>query len=259
MFSGRDFTYADRAEAPLVAIVNQSMARHNWGESDLVGQRISTDKGEHWATIVGVVGDVRQYGLNRPATDEVFVPLHQNAMREASVLMRTAGNPLLMSKDLVKAAHAIDAQQPVVRIFTLEQIRNEWLASPRLTAVLIALFAGLALVITLAGISGVMALAVSQRTREIGIRMALGASKATVLMMVLRQGMILVILGLILGAISTPPLSRMMSDLLFGVKPTDPVTFVAVAVMLLAVAAVACFVPSRRAASVDPMVALRSE
>jgi putative ABC transport system permease protein len=125
--------------------------------------------------------------------------------------------------------------------------------------VLIALFAGLALVITLAGISGVMALAVSQRTREIGIRMALGASKTTVLMMVLRQGMILVVLGLILGAVSTPPLSRLMSDLLFGVKPTDPITFMVVAVTLLTVAAVACFVPSRRAASVDPMVALRSE
>jgi len=147
----------------------------------------------------------------------------------------------------------------VTRILTLEQIRNEWLASPRLTAILITIFAGLALVITLAGISGVMALAVSQRTREIGIRMALGATRESVLGMVLRQGMLLVAIGLVIGLASAPPLTRMMKDLLFGVQSTDPPTFLAVALVVLAVAAGACFVPSRRAASVDPMIALRSE
>ena len=256
---GRDFTSDDKADAPKVAMVNQSLARHNWGDADPVGQRVSADGGKTWITIVGVVADVKQYGLNRPATDEFYVPLAVSPLLQAAILIRTATNPLLLNKEIVKAVHEIDPQQPVIRVMTLEQIRNEWLASPRLTAVLITLFASLALVITLAGISGVMALTVSQRTREIGIRMALGASKATVLMMVLRQGMILVVLGLVLGAISTPPLSRMMSDLLFGVKPTDPLTFLAVAVTLLTVAAVACFVPSRRAASVDPMVALRAE
>jgi putative ABC transport system permease protein len=255
---GRDFTIADREEAP-AAIINASMARHQWGDTDPIGQRVSTDQGKLWVPIVGVVGDVRQYGLNRPASDEIYFPMAANALREASVLIRTSGNPLLMNKEIARAAHEIDAQQPVTRILTLEQIRNEWLASPRLTAMLITIFAGLALVITLAGISGVMALAVSQRTREIGIRMALGATRETVLRMVLWQGMALVVLGLVVGSASAPPLTRLMKDLLFGVQSTDPLTYLAVASVVLTVAAAACLIPSRRAASVDPMTALRAE
>jgi putative ABC transport system permease protein len=256
---GRDFSADDKTDAPKVAIINQSMARHNWGDADPIGQRVSADNGKTWITIVGVVADVKQYGLNRAATDEFYVPLESSPLLQAVILIRTSANPLLLNKEIVKAVHEIDPQQPVIRILTLEQIRNEWLASPRLTAALITLFAGLALVITLAGISGVMALSVSQRTREIGIRMALGATRGSVLGMVLGQGMVLVALGLVLGAVSTPPLTNMMRELLFGVKPTDPLTFVTVALTLLVVAAIACFVPSRRAASVDPMVALRAE
>jgi predicted permease len=256
---GRDFTYTDRGPTNAAAIINASFARHQWGDSDPLGQRISTDEGKNWATIVGVVGDVRQYALNRPPVDEVYFALANNAMREASVLIRTAGNPLQMKKEIALAAHRIDPQQPVTRILTLEQIRNEWLASPRLTAILITIFAGVALMITLAGISGVMALVVTQRTREIGIRMALGATRESVLRMVLWQGMVLVVMGLVIGSAGAPPLTRMMKDLLFGVQSTDPATFAAVAVILLAVAAAACLVPSRRAASVNPITALRAE
>ncbi|NDQ58181.1 MAG: ABC transporter permease, partial [Acidipila sp.] len=264
LLAGRDFTDGDSAEAPKVAIINQSMARHNWGQSNSaqgnpVGQRISGDDGKTWITIVGVVGDVRQYALNRPATDELYVPLRQNVLLGANVLVRTAGNPMLMSRDVMRLVHDIDPLQPVTRVYTLEQIRSEWLASPRLTALLITLFAGLALLITIAGISGVMALAVSQRTREIGIRMALGATKASVMRMVLWQGMLLVVIGVALGIAGAPPLTRLMSDLLFGVRPTDPLTFFLVGLTLLTVAALACLVPSRRAASVDPMLALRNE
>jgi predicted permease len=259
LLGGRDFTTADRKEGPLVGIINASLARHQWGDSNPIGQRASADDGKSWMTIVGVVGDVKQYGLNRPVTDEFYVPMASNPLREASVLIRTSTNPLLMSKEIVRAAHEIDPQQPVVRVLTLEQIRNEWLASPRLTALLITIFAGLALIITLAGISGVMALSVSQRTREIGIRMALGATRESVLRMVLWQGMVLVVIGLVIGSAGAPPLTRMMKELLFGVQSTDPLTFAAVALVLLTVAAAACFVPSRRAASVDPMTALRSE
>jgi predicted permease len=258
MIRGRDFTSADREGSP-AAIINASLARHFWGESDPIGQRVSTDDGKIWVPIVGIVGDVRQYGLNQPAADEMYFPMAVNSLREASVLIRTSGNPLLMNKEIARAAHEIDPLQPVLRILTLEQIRNEWLASPRLTAILITIFAGLALVITLAGISGVMALAVSQRTREIGIRMALGATREKVLRMVLWQGMVLVVVGLAIGSAGAPPLTRMMRDLLYGVQSTDPVTYVAVALVVLAVAAAACFIPSRRAASVDPLVALRSE
>jgi len=259
LLRGRDFTSADRVESDMVAIINSSLAAHDFPNSDPIGQRVSADQGKQWATIVGVVGDVRQYGLNRAPTDELYVPMALSPMRGANVLIRTQGNPLLMNKEIAHEVHAIDPQQPVTRMLTLEQIRSEWLASPRLTAMLIAIFAGLALVITLAGISGVMALAVSQRTREIGIRMALGATRESVLRMVLWQGMVLVAIGLVIGFAGAPPLTRMMKDLLFGVQSTDPLTFLAVSLMVLAVAAGACFVPSRRAASVDPMVALRSE
>ncbi len=259
MLRGRDFVNTDRGPTNAVAIINASFARHHWGDSDPMGQRVSTDEGKNWGTIVGVVGDVRQYALNRPPTDEAYFPMANNSLREASVLIRTSGNPLLMNKEVARAAHRIDPQQPVTRIMTLEQIRNEWLASPRLTAILITIFAGLALVITLAGISGVMALAVSQRTREIGIRMALGATRESVLRMVLWQGMVLVVIGLVVGIAGAPPLTRLMKELLYGVQSTDPLTFGAVALVVLSVAAAACFIPSRRAASVDPITALRSE
>jgi putative ABC transport system permease protein len=259
LLRGRDFTSADRDEGEQVGIINAALAKHNWPNSDPLGQHVSADEGKTWMTIVGVVGDVRQFGLNRPPTDEFYVPMASSPLRGANVLIRTQGNPLLMSKEIAHEAHEIDPQQPVTRILTLEQIRSEWLASPRLTAMLITIFAALALVITLAGISGVMALAVSQRTREIGIRMALGASRESVLRMVLWQGMALVGIGLAIGFAGAPPLTRLMKDLLFGVQSTDPLTFCGVALMVLAVAAGACLVPSRRAASVDPIVALRSE
>jgi predicted permease len=259
LVSGRFFTTADKEGTMDVLLISRSLAARHWPDGDPIGQRISLDDGKHWGTIVGVVGDVRQYGLNRPPMDTLYAPLLQNAQLGGALMVHTVTDPSSMTRTIVGAVHEVDPLQPVARIRTLDDIHNEWLASPRLTTSLIALFGLLALVITLAGISGVTALAVSQRTREIGIRMALGATKASVLYMVLSQGMLLVVLGLILGALSAPPLTHQMADLLFGVKPTDPATYVAVAMMVLAVAAGACFVPSRRAASVDPMVALRSE
>jgi predicted permease len=256
---GRFFTAADTQGTMDVILISQSLARGHWPDSDPLGHRISLDDGKHWGTIVGVVGDVRQYGLSRPPMDTLYAPLLQNAQLGGVLMVHTATDPYQMARTVVGAVHEVDPQQPVVRVRTLDDIHDEWLASPRLTATFIALFAGLALVITLAGISGVTALAVSQRTREIGIRMALGATRGSVLRMVVMQGMVLVVLGLVLGALSAPPLTRPMADLLFGVAPLDPLTYIAVAIVVLAVAATACFIPSRRAASVDPLVALRSE
>jgi predicted permease len=259
LLGGRLFTAADKEGAQSVILISQSLAKRHWPDSDPTGNRISLDDGKNWLTVVGVVGDVRQYGLSRPPMDTLYAPLLQNAQLGGVLMVHTAMDPYRMSRSVVGAVHEVDPLQPVVRVRTLDDIHDEWLASPRLTASLIALFALLALIITLAGISGVTALAVSQRTREIGIRMALGATRGSVLRMVLSQGMVLVILGLILGAVSAPPLTHLMADLLFGVKPTDPLTYLAVAFVVLAVAAAACFIPSRRAASVDPMVALRAE
>jgi ABC-type antimicrobial peptide transport system permease subunit len=154
--------------------------------------------------------------------------------------------------------HAIDPNQPLARIRTLEQFRGDALASPRLTAILLGIFAALALVITSAGLAGVVAFSVSQRTQEIGVRMALGADRTEVLAMVLRQGMGLVLVGLALGLVGAVALTRLMSGLLYGVRATDPATYAFMGIVLVLVAAAACLAPARRAATVDPMVALRS-
>jgi len=256
---GRLFTAGDKDKTQQVVIVSASLAKRNWPNEDPIGQRVSTDDGKSWNTVVGVVGDVRQYGLNRPPVDTLYGALLQNPTLSGVLLVHTTSDPRQMSHSIVAAVHEVDAQQPVVRVRTLDEVHDEWLASPRLTATLVGLFASLALIITLAGISGVTALAVSQRTHEIGIRMALGATRGRVLRMVVGEGLVLVTLGLIFGAGSAPIVTRPMADLLFGVKATDPATYVAVAVLVLAVAATACFIPSRRAASVDPLRALRAE
>ena len=256
---GRLFTAADKEKTMEVVIISETLAKRHWPNGDAIGHRVSTDDGKSWSTVVGVVGDVRQYGLNRPPVDTLYAPMLQNPALGGVLLVHTTADARQMSHTVVAAVHEVDPQQPVVRVRTLDDVHDEWLASPRLTATLVALFASLALIITLAGISGVTALAVSQRTHEIGIRMALGATRGRVLRMVVGEGLLMVILGLAFGAGSAPIVTRPMADLLFGVKATDPATYLAVAILVLAVAATACFVPSRRAASVDPLRALRSE
>jgi ABC-type antimicrobial peptide transport system permease subunit len=173
-------------------------------------------------------------------------------------MVRTHGAPGTLRAGLREAIRRVDPQQPVTRIETLEQVRTRALASPTLIATLLGLFALLALVITAAGIGGVLAFSVNQRTQEIGIRMALGASRATVLKMVLRQGITLVLLGLAGGTIGALFLVRLMKEVLYGISPTDPLTFIAVAFVLLSVAVVACIMPARRATMVNPIAALRA-
>jgi len=187
------------------------------------------------------------------------VPFLQNPLLGASLLVRTAADPVSIARDVIAVVHQIDPQQPVAHVQTLKQVRDDSLASPRLTAILLSLFAVLALVITAAGISGIVALAVSQRTHEIGIRMVLGATPADVLRMVLRQGMAPVLIGLGLGVAGALALTRLMSSLLFDVEPADPLTFVASLLAAAVIAAVACLWPARRATSIQPIVALRAE
>ncbi|HUF34511.1 MAG TPA: ABC transporter permease [Gemmatimonadales bacterium] len=258
LVTGRTFTPDDGPDAPGVVLVNQSLARRYWGTEPPMGRRVSADSGRTWLTVVGVVGDVRQYGLDVEPADEVYTPFAQVPIREGSLLVRTSGDPLTMARRIEDEVHAIDQAQPLARIQTLEEVRAGSLAPPRLTASLLGLFALLALVITGAGLAGVIAFSVSQRTQEIGVRMALGAARGEVLGMVLRDGMRLVLAGLVLGMLGAAALTRLMSGLLHRVPATDPVTYLAAAAILLAVAAVACLLPARRAAAVDPMVALRS-
>jgi predicted permease len=255
---GRYFTDQDHENAQPAVIINHSMARHRWNNEDPIGKRVSFDNGQTWATIVGVIGDVKQYGLDREAVDELYRPFAQTPFGQ-TLVVRTAAEPMTFAKQAREAVSAIDPEQAVDRVQTLEQARENSLAAPRLTALLIGLFAALALVITVAGISGVIALSVSQRRQEIGIRMALGATPSGVLRMILRQGLTLVFAGLAIGIAASMVLTRLMSALLFGVEPTDVITFLSVSLVLIAVAAVACLIPARRATSIDPMIALRSE
>ena len=255
---GRLFSQADRVDHPLVTLINQTMARHYWPREDPLGRRISFDQKKTWATVVGVVGDVRQYGLAAAPSDQIYLSLLQYPTISSTFLIRTVANPMSMEKVARDTIRGMDPDQPVDHFRTLEQVRSNSLASPRLTALLLGLFAVLALVITATGITGVLAFSVSQRFQEFGIRMALGAAPASVLGMVLRQGMSLVGVGLGLGLAVALVFARLLSGLLFGVRPTDPITFGAVALVLLAVAAAASFFPARRATAADPMHALRN-
>jgi putative ABC transport system permease protein len=258
LVTGRFFTESDGPKSTNVAIVNQTLARRYWGQESAVGHRISADTGKTWITIVGVVGDVRHYGLESEPTDEVYLPFSQVPIREGAFLVRTSADAAVMARRISEEVLSIDPGQPLANVQTLEEVRGEALASPRLTTTLLLMFALLALCITAAGLGGVVAFSVSQRTQEIGVRMALGAGRGEVLGMILREGLRLVAIGLALGIGGAMALTRLMSGLLFHVETTDPVTFGGMAMVLVLIAAAACLAPARRASAVDPMVALRA-
>jgi putative ABC transport system permease protein len=255
---GRLFTEMDHAESERVAIINQSMANHLWKGEDPIGRRVSLDNGTTWAKIVGIVGDVHQYGLDRAASDEIYVPIRQS-FGTSNLLVRTAADPTGVLQQLRRAIYAVDSELAIADVRTLEEVRRESLASPRLTTLLLGLFAALALAITAAGIAGVMALSVTQRTHEIGIRLALGATSSGLLRMIVGRGMAVVSIGLAIGIVGAIALTRTMSTLLYGIAPHDPLTFAGVAIVLFGAAATACYLPARRITEIDPMIALRSE
>ncbi len=258
LLRGRFFLATDTGATQPVAIINQSLASRYWPHDDPIGQRISFDNGTTWITIVGLVANARQQ-LDTDAQDEIHVAFTSaSGTNSATLLIRTSAAPETLTRELREAFRRADPQQPVTRIESIEQQRANALASPKLIATLLGLFAVLALVITAAGIGGVLAFSVSQRTQEIGIRMALGASRGDVLRMVLRQGLALVAVGFVVGTTAAFFLSQLMGTLLYGVPPTDPLTFAAVAGVLFTVAAFACFVPARRATTIDPLVALHT-
>jgi putative ABC transport system permease protein len=259
VLEGRAFTRADRPGAPDVAIVNRSAARQYWGTQDPIGKRFSADGGKSWIQIVGVAGDVRQYGLDKAPVDEIYVPLAQSPFLDAVLTIKTAAEPMSIARGIIELLYAVDPSQPAARVRSLEQIRAESVEAPRLTTNLLGLFALLALAIAATGIGGVMALAVGQRRHEIGVRMAVGARPGEILRMILGQGMALALAGVGLGLFGALWITRLLQQLLFEVTPTDPLTYVGVAVVLGLAALVACYVPARRAARVDPIIALRTE
>jgi putative ABC transport system permease protein len=239
-------------------VINRVLARHYWQNEDPIGRRISFDDGEHWLKVVGVVGDVREFGLNKEPGDELYLAEAQTPAL-GSIVVRTSTDGLNLANQMRRAIREVDPQTAIPNVETLEQARSNSMASPRVMADLLGIFAGLALAIAAFGIGGILALTVNQRINEIGIRIALGAKPGTVLGMILGQGMTLVAIGLGIGLISAVGLTRMMKTLLFQVEPTDPVTFVGVSLVLASAALLACYVPARRALRIDPLRALRSE
>jgi predicted permease len=256
---GRAFDEHDRDGAERVVIVSQGLAKRYWGGEDPVGRRISGDQGQNWSRIVGVAGDVRQSGLAVEPPDVVYVSFGQFPGYASTLFVRTSGDPATLADKVHGEIRGLDPQAAVTSVQTLEAIRHDALASPRLTAFLLGLFAFVALAISAAGLAGVLAYTVSQRTREIGIRMALGAAPGSVLRMLMSQGFTSVVIGLLIGLVGALGLSQLVSGLLFGVAPTDPWCFAGSAIVLIAVALVASFLPARRATGIDPILALRTE
>jgi putative ABC transport system permease protein len=256
LLRGRLIEARDIADRESVAVISESMARQFFKEADPIGAKISTD-GQRWITIVGVVGDVRST-LASEKSALFYRPLAQAPLLTVMFLVRTTGEPSVVMQQMRDAVHGIDPQQPVDRFRTLEQVRSDALEAPRLTAALIGVFALIALVVTATGLAGVIAFSVNQRAQEFGVRLALGASPASVMQMVLGQGLKLVLIGLVLGGAAAALLAEATRALLFATEPTDLTTFAGVAALLAAVALVACFLPARRAASVDPLIVLKS-
>jgi putative ABC transport system permease protein len=261
--AGRTFTAADREGTPGVAIMNETAARRLWPGESAVGKRFkfgaTPPDSAPWVTVVGVVGDVRHTALETPATMEMYLPQAQIGARAMSLVIRATQDAGRLTP-LVRAEVArLDPSLPIAGVSTMEQLLRASLAMPRLYMALLALFAAVALALAAVGIYGVIAYDVEQRTREIGVRMALGASREAVLGMVVRQAGVLAIAGIGAGLLAAFALSRVMRSFLYDVSTTDPLTFVAVPIVLGGVALLASYLPARRAAGVEPTVALRYE
>jgi putative ABC transport system permease protein len=260
LLRGRAFTDADAQDAPLVAVINEAMARQFWPNADPIGQRIIiTDRVPGAREIVGVVGDVKHYGLAIPAKPEMYVPEDQKGWGELFVVVRGKLPSSALASAVSGEVHALDKDLPVFAVRSMDEIVVRSVGDQRFAAYLFALFAALALILAAVGIYGVMSHAVALGTHEIGIRMALGAQPGDVLGMVLRQGLKITLTGVGIGVAAALALTRLLASQLFGVTPTDPLTFLGVSVLLTGVALLACYLPARRATCVDPLIALRYE
>jgi putative ABC transport system permease protein len=259
--SGRTFDETDRETAPPVAIVSESMARRYWPGRDPIGKRLRFDEGENnpWFTVVGLVGDVRQLGLSREAPALLYLPYEQFALPFTSVAVRSSLPRGAVTTLLKAQLAAIDPDLPFGNITSLQEAIESNVAQPRFRAVLIGVFALLALVLAAVGVYGLISYTVTRRTREIGIRVALGAAPRQVILPVIREGITLALAGIGVGLAGAFAASRALSAFLFGVGPSDPLTFTGVALLMLLVAVLASYIPSRRALSIDPVLALRAE
>ncbi|HXU39692.1 MAG TPA: ABC transporter permease [Blastocatellia bacterium] len=260
LIRGRVFTDQDRKDSPRVAIINEEMAKRYFPDEDPIGKGINVTNGpETFREIVGIVGDVKQYGLAQPTTLQTYEPFSQNPFSGMTLVVRSENNPAGLTSAIRTQVLSIDKDQPIARTRTLEQLVSDSVAQQRFAMLLLGTFGAVALVLAAVGLYGVMSYAVTQRTHELGIRMALGASTGNVLKLVVGQGMVLALVGVGIGLGAALALTRLMSNLLFATGAADPVTFVGISLLLAGVALGACLVPARRAIKVDPMIALRYE
>jgi putative ABC transport system permease protein len=261
LVQGRLFGDQDGPTSQRVVVVNESFVRRFFPGGDALGKRVTFDSSRDpratWSTIVGVVADTRRGGLERPPWAEVYFPMSQVPDSRMFVLVRAAGDPLSLARAAQAEVWAVDRDQPVTSVRTVDAILATAQANRRFTTYLLGLFSIVALALAAIGIYGVMAYSTAQRTQEIGLRMALGASRAVVLRMVLVEGLAIAGVGLAMGLTAASILSRYMSSLLFGIGTRDPITFVVLPLGILAIAALATLIPAARAARVSPMTALR--
>jgi putative ABC transport system permease protein len=256
---GRWFTERDDENAPEVVVVNETLVKRHFPGEDPIGKRLVW--GQQTAIIVGVVADMKRYGLDADARPEIYLHCFQRSavLSHMKLVVRTFGAPLDLAPAARSAVLAIDPDQPVYNVMTMEQRLSDSIAARRFQSLLFGIFAAVALVIAAVGVYGVFSYVVSQRSREIGIRMALGAQPPDILKMILRQGTVVTLTGSLAGITASLALTRVMKSLLFGVSATDPATFTAIALLLATVALGACYLPARRATKVDPMIALKCE
>jgi len=274
MVSGRGLTDRDGVDAPRVAVISETMARQHWPNQNPIGQRLAItiealrfrpnappdlDLPSAMREIVGIVADVKHASVQGDALSEVYIPFAQRPTSLMSVVVRTAGDPLALAADARRAVAALDPGQPISNVNAVSNIVAASIAQPRFNVVLLSAFAAMALVLALAGVYGVMSYSVALRTREIGVRLALGGQSRDIAALVVGHGMRLAAIGLAIGVVGALAVGRVMSGLLFGVTPTDPIALAGAAALVTVVAFAACYLPARRAMRIDPIVALRSE
>jgi putative ABC transport system permease protein len=243
-------------------VVNETLARSIWPGEDPIGKRLKPGDGDDnrpWFTVIGVVKDLRRGDLKRPIRGEIYVSTLQRTPQTQMLVYRASGDPSAILPSIRRELQNIDPSLPLFRVTTLSQQLGDTLSQPRFQATLLVGFAAIALLLATIGIYGVTSHAVSQRTQEVGIRMAMGADRGAVRMLILRQHVMPALIGIAAGLAGALALSRSLTSLLYGVRAIDPMTYAAVALSLIAVAIAACWVPARRATRVDPLVALRAE
>ena len=260
LLKGRFFTEQDTREARPVAIIDETLAQHYFPNEDPLGKRVEFQQGKPiWREIVGVIGSVKHKGLDIDFKDQLIAPHAQVSYSTMFLVVRTTHDPLALTSAVREAIRTVDREQPLYKVMSMEQLLAESLGQRKLSVILLGVFAAVAMVLAAVGLYGVISYSVTQRTNEIGIRLALGAEQRDIFKMVVGQGLTLTVLGIGFGLVGAFALTRVMESLLFGVTSTDPAIFVIVPLTLTGVSLGACFVPARRATRVDPMIALRYE